>query len=83
MKKNIILIIVLLCTIVACKKFLNILPENKVPTKGLDYSNTSAMYGVVSGVYAKTAADPGLGFWATAGFLNIRSLDVDKGSIYS
>ena len=57
------IILLLLILVTGCEDFLNKLPENKVPTTDVDFSDVSQMYEPVSGVYAKARSGAGFSFW--------------------
>ena len=73
------IILLFLILVTGCEDFLNKLPENKVPTTDVDFSDVSQMYEPVSGVYAKARSGAGFSFWGALGLIEVRSDDVEKG----
>jgi hypothetical protein len=62
----------------SCKKFIDILPENTLPAKSIDYSITADAYKPVAGMYSVFSTK--VGGWTTLAYTIIRCPDVEKGN---
>ena len=63
----------------SCTKFINIDPEDTLPSEAMDYSDVSYMYQPASGIYATARTQAA--HWANAMMMNTRDGDVWSGRV--